>query len=131
MEKILLKFQQFMKESYSTKDKDFLERHGVLLFISFIKPIINGVGFDYKEVQISEERRIDIVIQYNSHKYVIETKIWRGDIAHEKGLKQLRDYLDIQDLNKGYLLIFNFNKGKKYRNENYNIENKNIFEVMV
>lgn len=73
MEKILLKFQQFMKENYSTRDTEFLERHGVLLFLSFIKPIINGVGFDYKEVQISEERRIDIVIQYNSNKYIIET----------------------------------------------------------
>ena len=41
MESILLKFQQFMKENYSTRDTEFLERHGVLLFLSFIKPIIN------------------------------------------------------------------------------------------
>jgi hypothetical protein len=37
MEKILLKFQQFMKENYSLKDIEFLERQGVLLFLSFIK----------------------------------------------------------------------------------------------
>ena len=36
MKNILLKFQQFMKENYSSKDKSFLERHGVLLFLSFI-----------------------------------------------------------------------------------------------
>ena len=131
MEKILLKFQQFMKENYSTRDTEFLERHGVLLFLSFIKPIINGVGFDYKEVQISEERRIDIVIQYNHNKYVIETKIWHGDIAHQRGLKQLENYLDIQGLDKGYLLIFNFNKNKEYINEKYSIEEKEIFEVIV
>lgn len=130
MGKILLKFQQFMKENYSTKDTQFLERHGVLLFLSFIKPIINGVGFDYKEVQISEERRIDIVIQYNHNKYVIETKIWHGDIAHQKGLKQLKNYLDIQGLDKGYLLTFNFNKNKEYINEKYSIEEKEIFEVI-
>ena len=131
MKNILLKFQQFMKEKYSSKDKSFLERHGVLLFLSFIKPIINGVGFDYKEVQISEERRLDIVIQYNSYKYIIETKIWHGEIAHKRGLKQLKDYLDIEGLNKGYLLIFNFNKNKKFINEVYNLEGKEIFSVIV
>ncbi|MDR5587405.1 MULTISPECIES: GxxExxY protein [Clostridium] len=131
MEKILLRFQQFMKENYSTRDTEFLERQGVLLFLSFIKPIINGVGFDYKEVQISEERRLDIVIQYNHNKYVIETKIWHGDIAHQKGLKQLKNYLDIEGLDKGYLLIFNFNKNKEYINEKYSIDKKEIFEVIV
>ena len=131
MMKILLKFQQFMKENYSKKDTEFLERHGVLLFLAFIKPIINGVGFDYKEVQISEERRLDIVIQYNNNKYVIETKIWHGDIAHQKGLKQLSNYLDIEGLEKGYLLIFNFNKNKKFTSEKLNIENREIFQVVV
>ena len=131
MEKVLLKFQQFMKENYSSRDNEFLERHGVLLFLSFIKPIINGVGFDYKEAQISEERRLDIVIQYNSYKYIIETKIWHGKIAHKRGLKQLKDYLDIEGLNKGYLLIFNFNKNKKFINEVYNLEGKEIFSVIV
>lgn len=131
MEKILLRFQQFMKENYSTKDKAFLEKHGVLLFLAFIKPIINGVGFDYKEVQISEERRLDIVISYNQHKYVIETKIWYGETAHQKGLKQLENYLDIEALDKGYLLIFNFNKGKTYTQSEYIVDKKIIFEVYV
>ncbi|WP_270567656.1 AAA family ATPase [Clostridium beijerinckii] len=31
MEHVLLRFQQFMKENYSTKDKEFLERQGVLV----------------------------------------------------------------------------------------------------
>ncbi|MGL5576835.1 MAG: AAA family ATPase [Sarcina sp.] len=131
MEKVLLKFQQFMKENYSTRDKEFLERHGVLLFLAFIKPIINGVGFDYKEVQISEERRLDIVISYNHHKYIIETKIWHGEIAHQNGLKQLSNYLDIENLTEGYLLIFNFNKTKEYKHSEYNIDTKTIFEVLV
>ncbi|MBZ9625825.1 MULTISPECIES: GxxExxY protein [unclassified Clostridium] len=131
MEKVLLRFQQFMKENYSSKDIDFLERQGVLLFLSFIKPIINGVGFDYKEVQISEERRLDIVIQYNKCKYVIETKIWHGERAHKNGLNQLKNYLEIEGLSKGYLLIFNFNENKQYTNSEYYVEDKNIFEVLV
>lgn len=130
MEKVLLKFQEFMKKNYSTRDVNLLERHGVLLFLAFIKPIINGVGFDYKEVQISEERRLDIVIQYNNHKYIIETKIWHGNVAHEKGLLQLRSYLDIEDIDKEYLLIFNFNKGKDFISKRYSLDEKEIFEVV-
>lgn len=131
MEKILTRFQQFMKEQYSKKDMDFLENHGRLLFLAFIKPIINGTGFDFKEVQISEEKRLDLVITYNNFKYIIEMKIWRGISYHESGLKQLYNYLDINDLNKGYLLIFNFNKNKEFKEERINIQGKDIFEVYV
>ena len=131
IEKILLRFQQFMKEQYSEKDEKFLEREGRLLFLAFIKPIINGVGFDFKEVQISEEKRLDIVITYNNHKYIIELKIWHGDNYHQKGLKQLANYLDINEQNKGYLLVFNFNKNKEYKKEEIVIDNKEITIVFV
>ncbi len=86
MNKVLLKFQQFMKEQYSTKDLKFLEHNGRTLFLAFLKPIINGVGFDFKEVQISEEKRLDIVVTYNNFKYIIELKIWHGESYHEKEL---------------------------------------------
>lgn len=129
--KILLRFQQFMKEQYSSIDAKFIEREGRLIFLAFVKPIINGVGFDFKEVQISEEKRLDIVVTYLSHKYVVELKMWRGAEYHERGLKQLADYLDIQGLDRGYLIIYNFNKGKEYRSEKVNFEGKEIFLVYV
>lgn len=75
IKRVLLKFQQFMKEQYSSIDSSFIEREGRLLFLAFIKPIINEVGVDFKEVQISEEKRLDIVITYNNYKYIIELKI--------------------------------------------------------
>lgn len=131
IEKILQRFQQFMKEQYSSKDQEFIEHHGRLLFIAFIKPIINGTGFDFKEVQISEEKRLDLVVTYNNFKYIIEMKIWRGLKYHEEGIKQLCNYLGIHNLDKGYLLIFNFNKNKEFKEEKININGKNIFEVYV
>ena len=127
--KILLRFQQFIKEQYSSIDSKFIEREGRLLFLAFIKPIINGVGFDFKEVQISEEKRLDIVVTYLSNKYVVELKIWRGIEYHKKGLKQLKDYLDIQGLDSGYLVVYNFNKDKEYSEERVIYEGKDIFVV--
>ena len=131
IEKVLLRFQQFMKEEYSSKDKSFLEANGRMLFLSFITPIINGVGYAFKEVQISEEKRLDVVIIYNNNKYIIELKIWHGEKYHERGLEQLADYLDINGQNKGYLLIFNFNKDKEYKKEAINKAGKEIIAVFV
>ena len=129
--KILLRFQQFIKEQYSSIDSKFIEREGRLLFLAFIKPIINGVGFDFKEVQISEEKRLDVVITYLKEKYLVELKIWRGEEYHKKGLKQLSDYLEINELDCGYLIIYNFNKTKEYKSETIMVDSKKIFAIWV
>ncbi len=110
IEKILRKFQEFMNQQYSTKDIPFLERNGRLLFLAFIKPIINGRGFDFKEVEVSEEKRLDVVITFDNQKYIVELKIWRGEAYHEEGIRQLCDYLDRQNQSKGYLLIYDIRK---------------------
>lgn len=132
-EKILIKFQEFMKKEYSSRDIKFLERNGRLLFLAFIKPIINGTGFDFKEVQISEEKRLDVVVTYNNKLYVSELKIWHGEEAHKKGIQQLVDYLDSMSLNAGYLLIYDFTKlnKNKFKQEKINVFGKEIFIVWV
>ncbi len=131
MPQVMRKFQEFMRENYSSQDADFLEREGRLIFLSFLKPIINGKGFDFKEPNIGEERRMDIVITYYDKRYVLELKIWRGEAYHQAGLQQLSDYLDLYGLEKGYLLIFNFNKNKEYKEETITFKNKEIFTVWV
>ena len=128
---ILKRFQVFMKENYSGKDAGFLEREGRLLFLSFLRPIINGRGFDFKEPNVSEERRMDIVVTYLRHRYVIALKIWYGPKYHEAGLKQLGEYLDAYSLKDGYLLIFDFGKNKSYKQENIVFDDKRIFAVWV
>jgi len=113
IEQILLKFQLFMREQYRRKDEKFLERNGRLLFLAFLKPIINARGFDFKEVEISEEKRLDIVVTYLDKKYIIELKRWQGEKAHKKGIRQLADYLERQGQDEGFLFIFDFRKGQK------------------
>ncbi|AJA47062.1 putative AAA-ATPase [Clostridium pasteurianum DSM 525 = ATCC 6013] len=110
--KILLKFQEFMKHEHSEKREAFLEEDGRLLFLAFLSPIINGIGFAFKEVKGGEEKRFDIVITYTKRIYILEFKIWRGDKYHEKGLVQLGEYLEQYGLEEGYLLIFDFRKVK-------------------
>jgi hypothetical protein len=131
MEAVLLGFQSLMKREYTRKNRDFLEKHARLVFLAFLKPIINGAGYDFKEPQISEEKRLDVVITYYEHKYIAELKLWRGQKLHEKGLIQLTDYLESQQLNEGYLLIFDHAEVKKWANEWITVQGKRIFMIWV
>jgi len=131
LEAVLLKFQQYMKEQYSQKDQPFLEREWRLIFLAFLKPIINGKGHDFKEAQISDEKRLDIALTYFHHKYVIELKRWYGEKAHQAGLEQLSDYLDRQNLTSGYLIIFEHQREKTWRQERIRHGDKEVFAVWV
>ncbi len=129
--KILRKFQAFMKEQYSKRNKKLIENEWRLIFLAFLKPIINGKGHDFKEVETSEEKRLDIVVTYLQEKHIIELKLWHGDESHQRGLNQLANYLDIHGVEKGWLLIFDDRKKPTWREELINHKGKEIFAVWV
>ncbi|MFW5972329.1 MAG: AAA family ATPase [Bacillota bacterium] len=131
MEKALLKYQEYMQSVYGKFDRDFIERQGRLLLLAFIKPIINGHGFYFVESQTGFEQRQDLVITYNNYKYIIELKVWRGEKYHQQGIEQLSGYLELENMEKGYLIIYNKNEKKEYKSEKIKSANKDIFAVWV
>jgi hypothetical protein len=124
-------FQVFMRQHYSVKDRDFLERNGRLIFLAYLKPIINGSGYDFKEPQTSEEKRLDVVITFFQYLYLVELKVWYGKEAHERGLKQLSDYLDRLGLDTGYLIIFDHSKKKTWAKDWEEVNGKRVYWVKV
>ena len=74
----------------------------------YLRPIINGTGNYYIEPQTRNNERMDLVIDYLGERFVIELKIWYGKSYHEKGERQLANYLEHYHLNKGYLLTYSF-----------------------
>lgn len=133
MEHALQKFQEIMKAEYRNEDADFLERQGRLLFLCFMKPIINGKGNYYVEPETRDHTRMDIVISYGGQEYIVELKIWHGQKYREKGLAQLEEYLKSRNCDKGYLISFNFNKNKEYLRNTVMFEKsgKEVYEIMV
>lgn len=133
MERALQKFQEIMKAEYRQEDEQFYESQGRLLFLCFMKPIINGKGSYYVEPETRSHTRMDVVISYGGQEYIIELKIWHGEEYRQKGLRQLEEYLDSRNCDKGYLISFNFNKGKKYLCNKLVLENcgKEIYEIVV
>lgn len=112
MELILKKFTEHFTEIYGDQKENFLEENGRRFFLLYLKPIINGVGNYYIKAQTRNQKRTDIIIDYQGNQYIIEMKIWRGEEYNQSGEEQLTEYLEYYHLNKGYLLSFNFNKNK-------------------
>ena len=133
LERILLKFQEFLRQEYNPRDTPFLERNGRLIFLAFLKPILNGRGYEFKEPQISEEKRLDVAVTFGTQKAIIELKIWRGPEAHQKGLRQLQDYLARCGQQQGYLIIFDFTQQGRAtsKQERVQVDDASIFIVWV
>ena len=113
MEHVITRFQDLIHEEYRESTVPFLEREGRLLFLTFLKPIINGTGFYYVEPQTRDNRRMDLVVTFGQQEFIIELKIWRGDKYEESGRDQLASYLATRDMDEGYLVTFDFSKNKK------------------
>ncbi len=132
MEYVLSRFRDLMHEEYRESTVPFLEREGRLLFLTFLKPVINGTGFYYVEPQTRDSRRMDLIVTYGQQEFVIELKIWRGEAYEQSGRDQLADYLDTRHMTEGYLVTFDFSKtphdpGPQWTDH----RGKRIFEVVI
>jgi hypothetical protein len=133
MELCLRKFAEHYRQLYSEADISFLERHGRLVFLSYLQPLINGTGFYHIESQFTDLRRMDIVVDYGSEQFIIELKLWRGKVAHTEAYAQLAGYLRDKGAKEGYLLSFDFRRDAKKRRPVAKWVEKNgarIFDVM-
>ena len=70
-------------------------------------------------------------MDYLGEQFVIELKIWRGNEYHERGEKQLLEYLEYYHLDKGYMLSFNFNQKKETGTKSIELEGRTIIEAVV
>ena len=133
MELTLRKFAEHYEEIYHENDIAFLERHGRLLFLSYLKPLINGRGFYHIESQLIDFRRMDIVVDFGQDQFIIELKIWDGKAHKEEAYNQLCGYLETKRADVGYLLTFDFRKsGNKVRIAEWvEVDGKRIFDVTV
>lgn len=131
-ELIITKFQQFMYEEYRQKNEKFIEREGRLLFLCFLKPIINGLGYYYVESETRNLTRTDLIVTFNNEEFIVELKIWHGEQYESDGKVQLAKYLDSRRQDKGYLITFSFLKDKKIDKPKWiETDGKQIFEAII
>jgi hypothetical protein len=133
MELCLRKFAEHYAEIFSGYDVEFLERHGRLLFLSYLKPLVNGQGFYHLESQFTDLRRMDIVVDFGRQQFIVELKVWRGEQYQSEAYQQLCEYLESKHTDEGYLLTFDFRKrgNKGNKTEWIEVNDKRIFDVIV
>ena len=131
MDKLLERYVTVFDDIYEGKADTFSEEEGRRRFLLFIRPIINGTGNYYVESRTRNNERMDIVIDYLGERFVVELKIWRGEVYHEKGEQQLANYLDYYHLDKGYMLTYSFNKNKNTALTTKTVQDKTLIEAFV
>ncbi len=128
---VLKKFVEYFHEICGDKDEDFIERNGRKFFLLYLKPIINGTGNYYIEAQTRDSRRTDLIVDYLGEQFIVELKIWHGSEYNARGEKQLTEYLEYFNRDKGYLLSFNFNQKKEIGVKEIQVGGKTIVEAVV
>jgi hypothetical protein len=131
---LLEKFAEHYYEIYHSRDINFLERECRLLFITYLRPYINGAGFYHLESEIRDGERTDVIVDYKTEQFIVELKLWYGEVAHERAYEQLSDYLESKNKDTGYLLTFDFRKADnvgKPQSRWVEHKGKRIWDVMV
>lgn len=131
MKKILERFVIHFHDIYGRENDRFVEEEGRKYFLLFLKPIINGQGNYYIEARTRDQRRTDIIVDYQGMQYIIELKIWRGNEYYERGQEQLMDYLKSYHQSVGYMLSFNFNQQKEIGVTEVKIGEYTLIEAVV
>jgi len=132
MQMCLERFLIHWQELYSEKKRKFFERECRLIFLTYLRPLLNGVGFYQIESSLTDDRRMDLVVIYGKERFVLELKTWKGQLYREDGVEQLLGYMDKLNESKGYLLTFDFRKQKKEKKADWiEVEGKQTFEAQV
>ena len=134
MESLLDNFREFIARAgfkilqVPDTPQESVGRHLLLAYLDqFVKSI---GGFMHIEVQTGRGR-MDIIITYNQQKYIIETKIWRGDSRYQAGKKQLAVYLRSEGLTEGYYIVFDHRQDPEPRVEIETIEGLTIRSYVI
>jgi hypothetical protein len=136
MELAIRKFSEHYNEIFTQKDIGFWEKYARLVFLTYLKPLINGEGFYHLESQFTDLRRMDIVVDYGKNQFIIELKLWHGEAYEEEAYKQLTDYLHSRTGGKssaptGWLVCFDLRKDKKPRTGWIEKHGCKIFETVL
>lgn len=131
MKLVLEKFAMFLKSEYRREDEGFVERQGRLLFLCFLRPIINGTGHYAVESQTRQNTRMDIQVFYGPEEFIVELKLWHGIKKEREGYEQLAGYLEARGAEQGYLISFCENQKSPGESREIECNGRRIYEVII
>ena len=107
------------------------ESVGRHLLLTYLDGFVQAVGGSmYLEVQTGRGR-IDLCIIYNRQKYIVETKVWRGELHYQAGKRQLAAYLKLEKAKEGYYVVFDHREAPEPRVETEEVEGFTIRSYVI
>ena len=93
------------------------ESVGQHLLLAYIDEFVRRIGGVMHIEAQTGRGRMDIILTHNNRKYIIETKIWRGNNRYQTGKQQLAAYLKLEGATEGYYVVFDHRKEAEPRVE--------------
>jgi hypothetical protein len=131
MDALLKEFQIFWRENSEMWEEKmhYTEAFPHLLLMAFLQRVLNGGGHIEREYAAGRGR-MDLLVEYNEKKYVIEIKLvyekQSSDTVKERGLEQIVKYRDTKAPNApAYLVIFDRRDEAKEKNWDVRLSWKN------
>lgn len=94
--------------------QEYVGRHLLLTYLdAFVKTVGGIMSFEVP----TGRGKMDLLITHDQRKYIVETKIWRGDTRYQAGKKQLAAYLKLENVQEGYYVVFDHRKEPEPRVE--------------
>jgi hypothetical protein len=109
MDVLLSRFREFIErrgqEAFKVTPTP-QEATGQYLLMAYLSLLVRDLGGDLFTEVDTGSGRLDLIVVYRGHRYVIETKVWRGPTKFDEGLAQLADYLESEGQTSGYYVVF-------------------------
>ena len=93
------------------------ESVGRHLLLAYLDAFVRRVGGMMHIEAQTGRGRMDILITHNRQKYIVETKVWRGESRYQAGKQQLAAYLTSEGTTEGYYVVFDHRKEAESRVE--------------
>ncbi|TGN99677.1 hypothetical protein PN36_35150 [Candidatus Thiomargarita nelsonii] len=65
------------------------EATGQYLLMAYLDLLVRQIGGDLFTEIDSGEGRMDLIVVYRGHRYVVETKMWYGQAKFDEGVEQV------------------------------------------
>lgn len=134
MEPLLDNFQDFIGRAgfrilqVPDTPQESVGRHLLLAYLDQFIKLIGG----FMHIEVPTGRgRMDIIITHNQQKYIVETKIWRGNNRYQAGKKQLAAYLSAEGVTEGYYIVFDHRQDPEQQVETEMIEGLTIRSYVI
>ena len=134
MKSLLDNFQDFIARAgfrilqVPDTPQESVGRHLLLAYLDQFVKLIGAVM--HIEVQTGRGR-MDLIITHSQRKYIVETKVWRGENRYQTGKKQLVQYLKLEGQTEGYYIVFDHREDPEPRVETETLEGLTIRSYVI